>query len=72
MSISHAFILPCSKTEHLLIKLNERERLKSWNHKIPQQCGSRMNPLVADGGDPSGTEGPEIKGLNALEANNQK
>jgi hypothetical protein len=31
-----------------------------------------MNPLVADGGDPSGTEGPEIKGLNALEANNQK
>jgi hypothetical protein len=27
---------------------------------------------VADGGDPSGTEGPEIKGLNALEANNQK
>ena len=49
-----------------------RERLKSWNHKIPQPCGGRMSTLVADRGDPPGMEGPEIKVLNALEANNEK
>lgn len=75
VSISHAFILPCSDTEHLLIKLNERERereTKSQNHKIPQQCGSRMSPIMVDGGDTPGMEGPEIKDLNLLEANNEK
>jgi len=31
-----------------------------------------MSTLVADRGDPPGMEGPEIKVLNALEANNEK
>jgi hypothetical protein len=38
----------------------EREKLKSWNHQISQQCGSRKSPLVTDGGDPPSMEGPEI------------
>jgi len=31
-----------------------------------------MSPLEADGGVPPGIEGPEIKGLNSWETNNEK